>query len=234
MITLDPVKSIDLEGKGPRSSVFLVEDDPMVGQLFENHLAKSRRFQLAGIGTTLVSSISAIELSRPDLVFLDINMPDGDGLNYLSRLRAASPASRFFVCTARDDEALVIRAMQSDLDGLIHKHDISTATSFLATLKAIASQDRYVSESMAKVIESLRDQHSFFKLLSNRELELLPYFGRDCPNIVIGKKLGISPETVHSHRQKILFKLNLHTSSALVAWCVRYGFVDRRSFETDV
>lgn len=219
---------------GSRQSVFLVEDDLMVGQLFANHIARSRRFLLAGIGPTLVSSISAMEQSRPDLVLLDVNMPDGDGINFLPRFRTASPSSRFFVCTARNDEALVFRAMQSDLNGLIHKPDISTPESFIETLTVMVSHDRYISKGMAKAAEALRCHNSFSKLLSNRELELLPYFGRDYSDAVIGAKFSISPETVHSHRRKVMFKLDLHTASALVAWCVRYGFVDRRSFDVDL
>lgn len=74
MIMPDVKMSPEVKAARGRQSVFLVEDDPMVAHLFANHITRSRRYHFAGLGPTLVSAMSAMEQSRPDLVLLDVNM----------------------------------------------------------------------------------------------------------------------------------------------------------------
>ncbi|HEX2851825.1 MAG TPA: LuxR C-terminal-related transcriptional regulator [Opitutaceae bacterium] len=65
---------------------------------------------------------------------------------------------------------------------------------------------------------------AFFKLLSNREIFLLPYFARGASDSEIASSVDLSPATVHSHRQSITRKLDLHSSVELMRWCAEHGF----------
>jgi two-component system response regulator NreC len=211
-----------------RVRVFFIEDEVAVANLFALFLGRMPQFAYLGCAQTLESALSAVNGNAPELVFVDVNMPDGDGIEYLPKLRKAAPQARFVVCTSRDDPAFVERALRRERIDLIHKHDVSTAERFLKVWESMRTQEQFVSPRLARVGRSLQDSDSFVKKLSDRELMLLPLFGRNLADDEIGRIMGLSPSTIHAHRQHVMSKLDLHTAAALIVWCVANGFVERR------
>lgn len=213
-----------------RVRIFFIEDDPAVMNLFSLFITRLPQFAYLGCAQTLGSAVLALESNKPELVFVDVNMPDGDGLDHIPRLRQAAPGARLALCTSKDDPAFVQRAIGLERVDLVHKHDVSTAERFLRVFETMKTQQRFVSPRLARVAEELRNSESFTKKLSDRELMLLPFFGRNLADSEIGRLVGIVPGTVRLHRQNVMGKLDLHTSAGLVAWCVENGFVERRDF----
>src|SRR5262245_56766478 len=94
--------------------VFFVEDDPAVMTLFSLFITRLPQFAYLGCAQTLGSAVLALQCNAPELVFVDVNMPDGDGVDHLPQLRQAAPRARFALCTAKDDPAFMQRVIGLD------------------------------------------------------------------------------------------------------------------------
>jgi two-component system response regulator NreC len=165
---------------------------------------------------------------RPDLVILDLGLPDMSGFQVAAELAALRPAPRVLILTSSTPDNVLNRIPGSPIHGLLLKS--STRDDELArALKEIWSGRTYFQPPVLAAIAAARSQPDHFsKILSDREVELLPLFGFGWVNEKIGHHSQLSPATVRTHLQNILLKLNLHSREELMTWAMKKGFVDFR------
>ena len=162
--------------------------------------------------------------NAPAVVVLDLSLPDGDGLDLISELRAGPQSPAIIIFTGRSDDATLLRLSAVDVAGLLWKGSDTGAEIVTAVKKALAGE-QHVSSHFSAAWQQLRaDPASFTKRLSPAELRLLPDIGRGWDNATVGRANRLATTTVKNHRQHILRKLKLPGSAALVAWLAEHGF----------
>ena len=169
----------------------------------------------------------AVELilkHQPDVVILDLSLPDMDGFNVVDRVFAAMPLVRFLVLSAHCDDYTLFRVEKSGVHGFIDKNS-NTVDTLQDALRAIAAGRVYFSAAFqeAKVARRL-DPRSFTKVLSEWERAILSLIGQGLSDQEIGGRLNLSPRTVQTHRSNILRKLDIKGTPKLIAFAIEHGF----------
>ncbi|SRR5258708_832408 len=191
-------------------------------------LALSCRSIFASVGCSLADSgVHGLETCvriQPDLIFLDLVLPDCDGLNLLPNLSKASPRSKVIALTSFADEFTVHRILRAKVHGLIAKNE-QPLELLKDAIETIMSGGQYFSPVVQKLKAALRsDPASFDKVLSDHEQKLLGLFGEGLTNEALAARIGLSANTVKVHRRNILSKLGIHSTPELMNYAIEKGF----------
>ena len=168
----------------------------------------------------------AIEL-EPDLVLLDINMKDMDGLETLRALKKADLDSRVMMLTVSDNEEDVLAAIRAGADGYLLKDMEPEDT--LKSIRAAASGKLVVSDRLTELLaaalrsEANTPQDSDEAALTHREHEILDLIAEGLSNKLIARALDISPGTVKVHVKNVLRKLNLNSRVEAAVWALKHA-----------
>jgi len=172
-------------------------------------------------------TIAQAEKVRPDVILLDIRMPDGDGLSTLEKLRSKVPDSRVVMLSTYDNPTYIARAVALGASDYVLKG--SSREAILNTITAAAEGEspsrsgelRRVAGAM-KVRQVLDDDEV---PLTQRETQVLRHVALGLSNKEIGRSLEISVETVKEHVQNILRKIAVSDRTQAAVWAVRRGLV---------
>ncbi len=161
---------------------------------------------------------------QPDLVFLDLALPDGDGIDFLPRIRAACPSTKVIALTSHPDEFTIHRALRAQVNGFVDKNDQPLEVLKEAIVTVMEGR-WYLSAAAQRVRMTMReDPADFSKVLSEHEQRLLGLIGVGLSNEEVARKLGISAGTVKIHRINIMNKLGIHSTPHLMLYALEKGF----------
>jgi DNA-binding NarL/FixJ family response regulator len=177
------------------------------------------------------SGLSKARDFQPDLVILDVALPDGDGIDLLPDLFRASPRSKVIAVSSYVDEFTIHRALRSKAHGFLDKNEQPVKVLGEA-IAAVMAGRRYLSSVVQRAQANLRgDPFAFSKVLTGREQEMLQIFGLGLSTKEIAERLSLSVNTVRVHRCSVMAKLDLHTTGALIRYAVEKGFTRARPGE---
>ncbi|MEJ1974509.1 MAG: response regulator transcription factor [Lacunisphaera sp.] len=175
------------------------------------------------------SGLKLCRRQKPDVILLDLALPDRDGLDVLDELLTSSPKSKIIGLSGYLDEFTIYRVLGSPLHGFVDKND-HTSAQLATAIHTVMAGDRYFSARARATGASLRsDPAAFDKILSPREQDLLRLFGRGLGNDEIAAEVNLSELTVRNHRCRIMAKLGLRTSAELISYAFDKGFVRTRA-----
>ena len=189
---------------------------------------------LAGSGIEIVAeaangkeAIEQAEQHKPDVVLLDIRMPDGDGLSTLEKLRARVPESRVVMLSTYDNPTYIARAVALGAADYVLKG--SSRDDMIATIKAAAAGESPSRSGELKRVASAMKVRQVIDdddvPLTQRETQVLRHVALGLSNKEIGRSLEISVETVKEHVQNILRKIAVSDRTQAAVWAVRKGLV---------
>ena len=169
-------------------------------------------------------AVALVLEQSPDLVLLDLHLPNLDGFGVVEALRQAAPQVRILVLSSHCDDYTVFRAEHAQIQGFVDKN-----TSAVATLKraitAVSEGRVYFSEAFNQIKAARqRDPLSFDKLLTDRERAVLALIGEPLTDREIAGRLRITRETAEKHRFNLLKKLGLQTTAELIRYAADHGF----------
>lgn len=219
---LDPVS----ENQSIRR-LLIIEDD----RLLRDHLVRatsgSPEWSVLAAGN-LAAARAQLAKHAIDAVFLDLGLPDGDGLNLISEFRQANPACKIMVITVFADEKRVIRSLEAGASGYILKSDLADYAGRLVSI--IESGGSPISPSIARsLINRLRPPLEAAEnqdLLSQREAEVLQLCSKGLRYAEIAEVLGVSSHTVNTHLKSVYRKLMVHSRAEAVFEARRYGLLN--------
>ena len=161
-------------------------------------------------------AFSGLELCRtgqPEVIILDLALPDRDGLDLLEDLLTACPQARVIGVSGYTDEFTLHRAVRSKLHGFVDKNE-QTVEALAEAIRTVQDGRRYLSPAIQAAHQTLRNNPaSFDKILSEREQNLLVLFGGGLTNEQVAAEVGLSELTVRNHRCRLMAKLELQAPS---------------------
>jgi two-component system response regulator NreC len=166
---------------------------------------------------------------RPDIVLMDISMPDCGGIEATRRLRALLPDVRVLILTVHDDKSMVQEAIQAGAAGYILKR--AAESELVNAIQAVSRGDMYVHLPMTRALQAEAtsmpaSDHVAAETLTPREIEVLRLIARGHTNRQIANLLTLSVRTVESHRANLMDKLDLHSRVELVRYAAQQGLLE--------
>ncbi len=181
---------------------------------------------VAGVGDAK-GAISACEEFSPDLLILDINLPDESGIDIVPKVQRIAPNTRILLCTAYVTDDRVLDALRSGAHGFVEK--TNSWDDFVDAVQRVVRGERYFS---SKQSYSLADSNPAVRAkiapastvdLSPREKEVLTFIAHGSTSKEIAQELGISVATVDTHRTNLMSKLHIRNVAGLVVFAFRAG-----------
>ena len=177
----------------------------------------------------------ALELAgskRPNLILMDIEMPDLGGLEALPRIIASFPATKVAIISAHSSEEYVRRALRAGASGYLLKDAAAVELELL--IHSIAQDQTYLSPLISRIIinrymERGDEELSLFDQLTSRQREILQLVAEGRNTKEIAYRLGIGGKTVESHRLQLMTRLNIHDVPGLVRYAIQVGLVSSDS-----
>ena len=222
-------------GNGGKSSdsairVFLADDHPVVRRGLSLVISEQDDMQVIGEAEDGAEAVDSIRRLRPDVALMDIDMPNLSGIEATKRIAESNPEIAVLILTAYDREDLLFQALQAGAAGYALK--MTNAEDLLAAVRTVNSGEVCISPTMATKLvgDYLKrsknpDDPDTYRKLSSREREVLPLLAEGHTHHSIADLLHVSPYTVQTYRQRIMRKLDLHSSTELLRYALKKGLV---------
>jgi two-component system response regulator NreC len=208
----------------------LIADDHAIVRTGLRALVQSEQtLHLVGEATGGYEAIELVAESQPDIVVLDLSMPDLDGIAVTRQLKALYPDMAVLVLTLHEDEALLREAIRSGADGYILKR--AAEAELISAIQIVMRGDMYVDPSMLRGLLEKKTRQAdstqeTVESLTPREIDVLRLIAQGYTNRQIGEELTISVRTVEGHRANLSGKLGLRSRVDLVRYAREHGFIE--------
>ena len=209
-----------------RIRIQLADDPAVVRQGFRMILSAHPDLEIVGEAGNGREAVELAATLRPDVVVMDVAMPELNGIEATRRLTAENPHIRVVALSMHKDSVYVREILRAGARGYLLKD--SVADDLVAAVRAVAGGEGYLSPAISNAVLDDYRKHvtNPIDLLSSREREVLQMLAEGKTNKEIAVTLNLSVYTVEAHRGRIMEKLNVHSINELVRFAVRNGLID--------
>ena len=209
----------------------LLVDDHAVVRLGMRMLFDSEPdFQIVAEADNARDALKAVQESKPDIVLMDIGLPDMSGIEAARLIKNQYPDVAVVALTIHEDKEYFFKMLDAGASGYVPKR--AAPEELITAIRAAAAGEVYLYPSLAKyLVKDYLSQQTSPKRsgrvgnLTAREQEVLTHLADGATNAEIAKTLIISPKTVARHRENIMRKLNMHSRTELVKYAIRKGII---------
>jgi DNA-binding NarL/FixJ family response regulator len=187
---------------------------------------KDSGYQVTGEAGSIEEAEKLAKRGKPDLVLLDLDLPDGEGLSFIAQQMQRDPSTRILVLTAHLGNYPIIRLKRSGVMGVLDK-GAACGDELERAFASVGAWRTYYPDAVERQFRELvREDSTFYKTLSPREEEMLKRFGLGESNDHIASDLGLSIATVQGHRRNVMAKVGVKSTPELIIWAIQNGFVN--------
>lgn len=214
----------------PPLSIVVVDDHRFMRDMISRMLSQhADEYRVVGEAADVKSAMAACDKLQPDLLILDINLPDQSGIEAVPKLQRVSPGTRILLCTAGVTDERILDALRSGANGFVEK--TNTWGDFVSAIERVAAGEHYFcARSSAALAQYSQDgsrapdaRHS--ARLTEREKEVVALVARGDSSKEIAHTLGISVGTVDVHRANLMKKLQVRNVAGLVLYAFEGGLL---------
>jgi DNA-binding NarL/FixJ family response regulator len=214
--------------------IVLADDHVMFREGIKNILERDNGLEVigeVGDGLTLLELLKKV---TPDMVILDISMPNIRGIEATREIKMISPDVKVLILTMHNDKEYVYHAISAGAEGYLLKEDAHTE--LFAAIEKIQQGDRYLSplllDELPDILFQMNQKGRLFpkdEPLTTREREVIKLIAEGQSNKDIADRLFVSVRTVEHHRAHIMRKLNINSTANLVKYAIRKGYTSPTS-----
>lgn len=211
--------------------IYLTDDHKIVRDGIKSMLLGNKNIRITGESGTGAGLLELMEKGIPDIVVLDLVLPDMSGVELTKILTSRYPAARILILSAEMDENIIVETIKNGASGFLNK-DVS-GKEFIDAVMLVAEGECYFGQRISGIIYKSytnKIQHPGIQTdtrqnLSEREKEIVSLLSEGLSFKEIGDKLFISPRTVENHKTNILEKLGLKNTIELVKYAIKKGII---------
>jgi DNA-binding NarL/FixJ family response regulator len=204
--------------------ILLVDDHPVVRQGLRRILGSFEEIEIAGEAASGREAIDLARATNPDVVVMDISMPEMTGIEATTVLRRELPAVKVLALSMHDNAAYIKEALRAGARGYILKD--SAPKQLLEAISNVDAGTTPISPQAANALVAQADTAAGQKPLSERETEVLRFIAQGMTNKEMGAKLGLGVRTIETHRENLIRKTGLATVAELTRYAVAQGLVE--------
>jgi len=211
-------------------NLILVDDHEVVRTGLKMLLDEQPDMVIVAETDTGERAIKLVDEYHPDVVVMDITLPDMSGIKVTERIKSKYPDVAVVALTIHDDEQYFFEMLQAGASGYVPKR--AAPEDLISAIRAAYAGETYLYPSLAKALvsdfvgrKSEGQNQETLNGLTSREQEVLEKLAQGLTNEEIADELVISKHTVARHRENIMHKLNLHNRSELVKYAIRKGII---------
>lgn len=209
-----------------RIKLLLVDDHPVVRKGIASCLARHEHLQIVGEAANGNEALQKARELTPNIVLMDIDMPEMNGLAVTEVMRKEMPKIKVLVLSMHSNSEYVMRIIQSGASGYVLKE--APADELVRAIDSVNSGEAFFSPEVARValnkyVRGAADSGA--GQLTNREREVLVQIAEGLSNKEIASKLGVGVRTVETHRERIMRKLNIHSVAGLTKFAISQGLI---------
>jgi DNA-binding NarL/FixJ family response regulator len=204
--------------------LLIADDHPVVRDGLRGMLAGEADFEVVGEAASGAEAVALTDRERPDVVLMDLQMPEMDGATATAEIAARFPATRVLVLTTFDADADILRAVEAGATGYLLK-DTPRERLFPA-IRAAARGETVLAPTVAtRLVSQMRGRAATTEALTSREVEVLELVARGSSNADIAAALFISEATVKTHLLHTFAKLGVDDRTAAVVAALERGII---------
>ena len=210
-----------------RIRVLVVDDHPVVRKGIRSCLAKEESLEIVGEAGDGREAVRQARALQPDLILMDIDMPQMSGLSVTELLRRELPKIKVLILSIHSQTDYVLRILQSGARGYVLKN--APLEELIQAIQTVQRGETYFSADVARVALNQFVRGSApadgTPRLTNREREVLVQIAEGLSNKEIASLLGVGTRTVETHRERIMRKLDIHNAAGLTKFAIARGLV---------
>jgi two-component system response regulator DevR len=214
------------ESEDTTVAVLIVDDHRMFAESLSRLLADEEGIAVLGVAATGADAIEMVNRLHPDVVLMDYQLPDRDGVAVAAAIRRENPNVMVVMLTGSSEDRILLAAIEAGCSGFLTKD--RAAAEVVHAVRAAAVGEALISPALlARLLPKLnRTPRTLGENLSDREREILGYLARGMTNKAIAAELFLSVNTIRNHVQSVLAKLGAHSKLEAVSTAVREGIID--------
>ncbi|MEO6798029.1 MAG: response regulator transcription factor [Candidatus Dormibacter sp.] len=210
----------------PRIRVLVVDDHAVFCDGLATILGVEPDIEVVGKGGSVHEAVQSARILEPDVVLLDVHMPDGSGVEAAALIKKTRPQTQVVILTSDEDETVLRAAVQAGVTGYLSKHE-PAATVVQAVRSAAHGEALIAPYMLARLLHGMTQpvRPAPASPLTPRELAVLTELSQGHDNATVARALRMSPNTVRTHVQNILAKMTVHSKLEAVSKAVREGWI---------
>lgn len=204
----------------------LIDDHTLVRSGLREILQETKEIKVVGDAGTGREGIELVRRFDPDLVILDLKLPDQTGLEVTQKLLRLKPDVKILIVSSVVHDLSVFRLLEAGAHGYLTKE--TKQDELLQAIKTVCAGQRVISPQLAKRLALTKTNYkkdNIFSEISEREMEVMMLIVRGVSVKGISEKLNISQKTVHSYRSRIFDKLNVDSDLAVTLLAIHHGLI---------
>jgi len=216
-----------------QKNIIIIDDHPLFREGLKTIISRDDRFKVIGEAGSGHEGLEITKKLKPDLVIVDISLPDQSGIQLTRDLRRLFSETKILIVSMHSKIDYIAEAFQAGATGYVVKE--SASERLLQGLKSVVKGDYYLDSSVSHaVVENLMKSplkaakitDADYASLTPREQEVMRFLAEGLSSKAVAEKLFISPKTVENHRANIMSKLGLHSTIELVRYAAKLGLID--------
>ncbi|TQC96796.1 response regulator transcription factor [Moraxellaceae bacterium AER2_44_116] len=219
---------LDMEAIMPKITILIADDHQLIRKGLRILLQSQEQFEVIGEAENGIALLQCLQKIRPDIILLDISMPDMTGLEVAQQIQLQTHSPHILLLTMYNTLAYIEEALLLGVSGYVLK-DAAPHELFIA-IETIMRGEVYLSPAISaqimKGFQQKTPKSSADQLLTQRQLEVLRLVAKGCSSKEIARELSISIKTIETHRSQIMQRLDIHNMTGLVRYAVKMGLVD--------
>ncbi len=214
-------------------TILIIDDHTLFREGLRAIIERNPGYEVIGEAGNSREGLQLVEKYKPDLVLVDISLPDRSGIELTRDIIKLSPKTRIIIVSMHSKTDYIVKAFQAGATGYVIKE--SAATKLLQGIGSVLKGDYFMDAAVSqKVVEKLagikekkvKVTNAAYDALTPREQEVMILVAEGLSTNEISERLFISPKTVENHRSRIMQKLNLHSTIELARYATKLGLID--------
>lgn len=202
------------------TKIFIVDDHYMVIEGIRSLLQHEKGMEWMGHAQTATSCLAYLQREQPDVILMDINLPDKSGIDLCAEVKAKHPSVFIIGLSTFNQQSFIQKMMENGASGYVLKN--ATQDELVEAITMVCKGKTYLSDEAS---HALRDQSTSNIILTRREKEVLELIAEGMTNNEIAQQLFISVTTVDTHRKNLLAKFEAKNVASLIRTAVKCQFI---------